>query len=46
MLERVLADMPGLGVEVLEHMLSPIRGGKGGNIEHLALLRPVAQGRG
>lgn len=32
--------LPGLGVEVLGLVESPIRGGKGGNLEHLALLRP------
>lgn len=31
--------LPGLGVEVLGHLRSPIHGGKGGNLEHLALLR-------
>ncbi len=31
--------LPTLGVEVLGLIRSPIRGGKGGNIEHLALLR-------
>ena len=34
--ERVL---PALDVEVLDWMRSPIRGGKGKNLEHLALLR-------
>ena len=34
--ERVL---PTLGVAVLDWMRSPIRGGKGKNLEHLALLR-------
>ena len=31
--------LPGLGVTVLGWMRSPIRGGKGGNLEHLAVLR-------
>ena len=36
---RVVAEvLPGLGVRVLGVMRSPIPGGKGGNIEHLALL--------
>lgn len=34
--------LPGLGVEVLGHIRSPIRGAKGGNLEHLALLRRSA----
>lgn len=38
--KRVIDDvLPGLGVEVLGHLRSPIHGGKGGNMEHLALLR-------
>lgn len=37
---RVLAEMPGLGVRVLGSIRSPIRGGKGGNIEYLAMLVP------
>ncbi len=42
--QRVLAaDLPALGVEVLDTIRSPIRGGKGGNLEHLALLRRVAK---
>ncbi len=40
--EQVLADMPPLGVNVLAHIPSPIRGGAGkgkaGNTEYLALL--------
>jgi 23S rRNA (cytidine1920-2'-O)/16S rRNA (cytidine1409-2'-O)-methyltransferase len=32
-------QMPGLGVSVAGWMRSPIRGSKGGNLEHLALLR-------
>ena len=37
---RVAEDvLPTLGVEVLDWMRSPIRGGKGKNLEHLALLR-------
>ena len=39
-LEDVIAAMPGLGVEVLGSIRSPLPGGKGGNIEYLALLRP------
>ena len=42
---QVLAGMPSLGVEVLAHIPSPIRGGGGrgrkGNLEYLALLRPA-----
>lgn len=37
--QRVLSEMPELGVEVLGDIVSPIRGGKGGNIEYLALLK-------
>ena len=38
--DRVVRDvLPGLGVEVLGVIRTPIRGGKGGNLEHLALLR-------
>ena len=38
--QRVIDDvLPGLGVVVLGHIRSPIHGGKGGNMEHLALLR-------
>lgn len=41
-LQRVLADMPGLGVDVARHCRSPIVGGKSrGNVEYLALLRPA-----
>jgi len=39
--DRVVAALPALGVEVLGVIRSPIRGGKGGNLEHLAALRPV-----
>jgi 23S rRNA (cytidine1920-2'-O)/16S rRNA (cytidine1409-2'-O)-methyltransferase len=43
-LTGALARMSDLGVEVISHLRSPIRGGKGkgrtGNIEYLALLRP------
>ena len=40
--QRVVQDiLPGLGVEVLGCMRSPIRGGKGKNLEHLAFLRRV-----
>ena len=38
--QRVVDEvLPGLGVEVLGWIRSPIRGGKGKNLEHLALLR-------
>ncbi|NBC10537.1 MAG: TlyA family rRNA (cytidine-2'-O)-methyltransferase [Planctomycetes bacterium] len=38
---RVAEDvLPTLGVAVRGLIRSPIRGGKGGNLEHLALLRP------
>ena len=40
--QRVLAEMPALGVRVLGHIPSPIRGGgsrsKEGNVEYLAML--------
>lgn len=37
---RVVQEvLPGLGVEVLGWIRSPIRGGKGKNLEHLALLK-------
>jgi len=37
---RVVQEvLPGLGVEVLGWIRSPIRGGKGKNLEHLAVLR-------
>ncbi len=43
--DRVLRAMPGLGVEVLGHIRSPIVGGAGkgkrGNVEYLAHLRAV-----
>ena len=41
--DRVLAEMPALGVDVLGVTKSPITGSKGakkGNVEYLALLRP------
>jgi len=42
--ERTLASMPGLGVDVVGQIRSPIRGGKSkgkaGNTEYLALLQP------
>ncbi len=47
--DRVLAEMPALGVEVLGVTKSPITGSKGakeGNVEYLALLRPVARALG
>ncbi|HEX7009681.1 MAG TPA: SAM-dependent methyltransferase [Phycisphaeraceae bacterium] len=37
-LQRVLDELPTLGVTVLACMPSPIVGGKGGNVEYLALL--------
>ncbi|MEM9420277.1 MAG: SAM-dependent methyltransferase [Planctomycetota bacterium] len=38
--QRVVDEvLPGLGVEVLGWIRSPIRGGKGKNLEHLAVLR-------
>jgi 23S rRNA (cytidine1920-2'-O)/16S rRNA (cytidine1409-2'-O)-methyltransferase len=43
---RVLSEMPSLGVTVLGHVASPLRGGAGkgkaGNLESLALLGPIA----
>jgi len=40
--QRVVAeDLPALGVRVLGWMVSPIRGGKGGNLEYLAVLAPA-----
>ena len=43
--QRVLSELPALGVRVLGHILSPIRGGAGkgkaGNVEYLALLAAV-----
>ena len=48
-LQDVLAAMPGLGVRVLQHLRSPIRGGAGkgrtGNVEYLALLARDSSGR-
>jgi len=45
--ERVLAELPSLGVRVLGCFLSPLRGGasrrkRPGNVEYLALLQPLA----
>lgn len=44
--KRTLDALPSLGVRVLGHIISPIRGGSGkgraGNTEYLALLEPVA----
>lgn len=40
MLEQTLEAMPGLGVRVIDHLLSPIVGAKGRNIEYLALVEP------
>lgn len=37
-------QMPGLGVAALGVMRSPIRGGKGGNLEHLVLLARSGSG--
>ncbi len=39
--QAVLDSLPALGVEVVGCIPSPIPGGKGGNREHLALLRPL-----
>jgi 23S rRNA (cytidine1920-2'-O)/16S rRNA (cytidine1409-2'-O)-methyltransferase len=43
--QRVIDDMPTLGVRVVGHIVSPVRGGAGkgkrGNVEYLALLEPV-----
>ena len=41
----VLEALPPLGVEVRGVIRSPIRGGKGGNLEHLAHLRRVVTAR-
>ncbi|MEX0741664.1 MAG: SAM-dependent methyltransferase [Phycisphaeraceae bacterium] len=41
-LDEVLVSMPAMGVEAASHVISPIRGGKGGNIEYLVWLRRVA----
>ncbi|MFP4224757.1 MAG: TlyA family RNA methyltransferase [Phycisphaeraceae bacterium] len=38
-LRRILGELPDLGATVLGHVESPIRGGKGGNVEYLALLK-------
>ena len=38
---QTVAELPALGVVVEGHFSSPITGGKGGNIEYLALLRPA-----
>lgn len=47
-LEQVLEEMPEFGVDVVDRIRSPIRGGKGksrvGNVEYLAMLKPVAGG--
>ncbi|MEM8737889.1 MAG: SAM-dependent methyltransferase [Planctomycetota bacterium] len=40
-LEEVLPEIPGPGIEVVGWIRSPIRGGKGKNLEHLAVLRPA-----
>lgn len=37
--DEVLPNLPGGGVEVLGWIRSPIRGGKGKNLEHLAVLK-------
>lgn len=43
--ERVIAELPALGVEVIGQIRSPVRGGSGkgraGNMEFLAALRPA-----
>lgn len=48
--QRVLSEMPTLGVRVLGHILSPIRGGgsrsKEGNVEYLALLARATESDG
>jgi 23S rRNA (cytidine1920-2'-O)/16S rRNA (cytidine1409-2'-O)-methyltransferase len=36
--EKTLQDLQAIGFRTISHILSPIRGGKGGNIEYLALL--------
>lgn len=47
-MQRVLAELPAVGVEVRDCIRSPIKGGKGkgktGNVEYLALLRPLNAG--
>ncbi|MCZ6835658.1 MAG: hypothetical protein O7G85_07775 [Planctomycetota bacterium] len=49
-MQRVLESMPALGMEVLNHVISPIKGKKSsskkksaGNVEYLALLRPIVR---
>jgi 23S rRNA (cytidine1920-2'-O)/16S rRNA (cytidine1409-2'-O)-methyltransferase len=46
--QRVLTELPALGVTLLGDVASPIRGGAGkgrsGNLEHLALLKPGGTG--
>jgi len=37
--QQVLEQLPALGVEVHGCMVSPVKGGKGGNVEYVALLR-------
>ena len=48
--DRVLEELPALGVKVMGHIRSPIFGGAGkkrvGNVEYLALLSPSGQGEG
>lgn len=47
--ERVLDELPALGVRVVGHILSPVRGGAGkgkrGNVEYLALVEPITEAR-
>ncbi|MEM1108988.1 MAG: SAM-dependent methyltransferase [Planctomycetota bacterium] len=38
-IEEVLPDLPGVAVQVVGWIRSPIRGGKGKNLEHLAVLK-------
>ena len=40
-LRNVLQQMPGFGVQVLDWIISPIVGSKGGNIEYLVLVEPL-----
>lgn len=39
--EKVLQDLEAIGFKAISHIPSPIRGGKGGNIEYLAVLARV-----
>ena len=42
-LHRVIEEMPALSAEAIDWLPSPVRGGKGGNLEYLALLRPTTK---